>query len=181
MIENKGKHIIKLFPVFLIIVFVFAACQTKRPADALVGLVVVKAPVSGVITKVLVSEGAKLGENAGIVEIETSGETTNMLPEKDLNKQSTATVENAQKEVERASVEVERVQSLITLNSARQTDLDAARADFQRAQEKLQTAQMRKKAAKRRYSSRNCARRNRLLKSFRRQKSSRLSSRSPEL
>lgn len=102
-------------------------------ADAPENLVVVKAPADSIIRKVLVSEGAKVGQDAGIIENETNSETIDTLPQKDLNRQSEATAQNAQKdvdaaqrEVERTSVEMQRMESLVASNSAPQAQLDAA-------------------------------------------------------
>lgn len=140
--------------MFLIIAVVFSvACQSKKSADTPENLVVVKSPADGVIRKVLVSESANVGKDAGIVEIEINSDTSNAPPKKYWNEQSAATVlnaqkevENAQKEVERASVEVQRVEPLVASNFVPQAQLDAARTDFQRAQEKLQIAREQEKS-----------------------------------
>ena len=81
------KHIIKLFPVFLIGAVVFgAACQSEKKSDTLADLVVVKSPADGIVSKILVSEGAAVGKDAGIVEIEINGETrTSPVDEKITN------------------------------------------------------------------------------------------------
>ena len=149
----RRKHIIKLFPVFLIGVVVFsAACQSEKKSDTPENLVVVKSPADGIISKVLVSEGAKVGKDAGIVEIETNSETR-IAPVDEKNDKSGGgnlqaiemEIRNAENEVERTSVEVERVESLIASNSVPQAQLDAARADFQRAQEFLRNVREKKK------------------------------------
>ena len=124
----------------------------KKRADAPANLIVVKSPADGIIRKVLVSEGAAVGKDAGIVEIETNGETRPApVDEKNgksggVNLQAIETeVTNAENEVERTSVEVERVKSLVASNSVPPAQLDAARADFQKAQERLQNLREKKK------------------------------------
>ncbi len=155
LLQIEQKPFIRIIPVFLMIAVICgAACQSKKSAEmsAPENIVVVKSPADGVIIKVLVSEGANLGKDAGIVEIEIYSETSNAPPAKDLNGQSATIqnaqqeVENVQREVEQASVEMQRVEPLVASNSAPQSQLDAARADFQRAQEKLQAAREREKS-----------------------------------
>ena len=144
---------IKVFHVFfLIFAIVFAAaCQPEKTADSSADLVIVKAPADGIISKIVVGEGAEVGENAGIAEIEVTEETSAAPPPENLNEQETAVqnaqkeIENAQKEVEQASVEMQRVEPLAASDSIPQAQLDAARADFQRAREKLQAAREREK------------------------------------
>ena len=155
LLQFKRKHLVKITFVFLIGSIVFgAACDSKLTdnGNAPAGLIVVKSPADGFITKVLVNEGASVGKDAGIVEIETEGEMQNApIDEKTdksggVNLQTTEVeVKNAEERVERASVEVERVQSLVAANSVPQAQLDAARADFQRAQEFLQNVREKKK------------------------------------
>ena len=150
----KRPHSIRLFPVFLIVAVVFsAACQSKKTSETPENLVVVKSPADGIISKVLVSEGAAVGKDAGIVEIETNGETLTAPIDKTNNKSGggnlqaiDAEVTNAENEVERTSVEVQRVESLVATNSVPPAQLDAARADFQKAQERLQNLREKKKS-----------------------------------
>ncbi len=149
----KRERVTKVFHVFfLIFAIVFAAaCQPEKTADSSADLVIVKAPADGIISKILVGEGAEVGENAGIAEIEVTDETSAAPPPENLNEQETAVqnaqkeIENAQKEVEQASVEMQRVEPLAASDSIPQAQLDAARADFQRAREKLQAAREREK------------------------------------
>ena len=137
----------------MIVAVIFgAACQSKKTSDAPENLVVVKSPADGIISKVLVSEGAAVGKDAGIVEIETNGETQTAPIDEKNNKSGGVNLEaieteitNAENEVERTSVEVERVKSLVATNSVPPAQLDAARADFQRAQELFQNLREKKK------------------------------------
>lgn len=130
----------KIFLVFLIIATVFsAACQTKETSDTLENFVVVKAPSDGVVIKVFVNDGAKIGKDAPIVESVTNGETLNVPPENGQSKPDAATIWNAQKEVDAAqnlveptSVEIQRIKSLVASNSAPQAQLDAAEPIFKR-------------------------------------------------
>lgn len=152
--QLKRKHLIKIISVFLICTIVFsAACQSKKTVDTPENLFVVKSPADGIISKVLVSEGAKVGKDAVLVEIEVKSETLNdPINERpknntDINLQAVESeVENTEREVERTSVEVQRVESLVSSNSAPQSQLDAAQADFQKAQKNLQNMREKKKS-----------------------------------
>ncbi|HKP87038.1 MAG TPA: hypothetical protein VJZ26_13125 [Blastocatellia bacterium] len=125
------------------------ACRSSDDDGKPRGLVVVNATATGVVRRVLVSEGAPVGENAVIVEIATRPETP-AAPEAgadDSQARARAASATAQKdiqaveaEVQRAAVEVQRVQQLVASGSASQAELDAARAQYQHAQEKLQRA-----------------------------------------
>lgn len=63
-----------VFVILIIGIFFAAACKSKKAADTPENLVVVKSPADGVITKVFVSEGVKVGQDAPLVEIETNGD-----------------------------------------------------------------------------------------------------------
>ncbi|CAN5424788.1 hypothetical protein BH10ACI1_BH10ACI1_06380 [soil metagenome] len=145
LLNLKEKHSSVIIFVFLMTVVVFAACQSKKTVEMPENLVVVKSPSDGVISKVLVSEGMTVGKDAGIVEIEVSGEVQSApidgKPDKTADIDLEAIefkIKNAEREVERTSVEVQRVETLVASNSAPKSHLDAARADFQKAQEKLE-------------------------------------------
>lgn len=148
----RRKNLIKIFPVFLVCVIVFgASCRSDETSDTPADLFIVKSPADGIIKRVLVSEGAAVGKDAGIVEIEIENELQSApVDEKNkpggVNLQAIETeIRNAENEVERTSVEVERVRSLAASNSVPQAQLDAARADFQKAQERLQNLREKKK------------------------------------
>jgi multidrug efflux pump subunit AcrA (membrane-fusion protein) len=105
------------------------------------GIVVINAPVTGKIRRVLVKEGTDVVENTGIIEItvppkvpvpEASG-----TPAGQTMRNVQAEIRSAEDELERASVELQRIEPLVASNSAPQSHLDAARAQYQQAQERL--------------------------------------------
>ncbi len=155
-IKNFPKHKQRrklLFPFAAVVFACGAACHSANDNNATGEIFVVKSPTDGTISQILVSEGAAIRKDAGIVEIETRGTSEKPLPENDSRPPLTATVQQSQKdveaarrEVERASVEVQRVEPLVASNSVPPAQLDAARADFQKAQERLQNALDQEKA-----------------------------------
>ena len=148
LLQFKRTHSIRFIPVFVIVAVVFGvACssETNEINETPAKLIVVSSPTDGVISKVLVSEGATVGKDAGIVEIEVLSEIQN-TPTTDNPTNPVATefrnveaqIKVAEEDVKRTSIEVERVQPLVASNSVPQAQLDAARADFQNAQKRLQ-------------------------------------------
>jgi len=114
------------------------------------GVVVVNAPAAGVVKRVLVSEGAAVGEGDPVVEIVV--QTEQRGPERKMDEDpvaraaqviqsSEAEIEAARSEVVRAEVEVQRLTPLVAAGQASQGELDGARADYDRAQQRLQRAQ----------------------------------------
>lgn len=114
------------------------------------GIVVVNAPASGVVRRVLVSEGVSVNEGAGIVEIAVRTETqgAQVSPTGDPVARAAQNIGAAQSEVEaaraevvRAEVEVNRLTPLVAAGQASQGELDGARATYERAQQRFQRAQ----------------------------------------
>lgn len=108
-------------------------------------LVVINAPASGVVRRVLVSEGVTVAEGAGLLEIAVETPAAARTPAADERARSTydaaqGEVTEAEREVERTAVEAARVEPLVAQGAAPQAQLDAARAEYQRAQERLQAA-----------------------------------------
>lgn len=108
-------------------------------------LVVMNAPASGTVRRVLVSEGVTVEEGATVLEIVVSTSGTAQSLEDDASARARVAaqaaqsqVTAAQRDVERARVEVQRVEGLVATNAVSQPDLDAARAVYQRAQEDAQ-------------------------------------------
>ncbi len=145
--------------LFALLLFTFIvgamACRsssnTTAPDAASAGLVIVNAPATGEVRRVIASEGAPVNEGALILEIAVRQETPNdspQAPSEDAQARARRAAQAAQAQVaaaraeaERASVEVERMTALVASNSAPQPQLDAARVQYQRAQEQLQRVQ----------------------------------------
>lgn len=138
----------------LLTLFACAACRTSNtnaPDASSQGLVVVNAPATGEVRRVLASEGTAIGEGAVIAEIavrqeapDASAQTQNNDPQRgalSVAQAMQAQITAARAAAERASIEAERVNALVASGAAPQPQLDAARAEYQRAQEQLQRAQ----------------------------------------
>lgn len=114
------------------------------------GVVVVNAPAAGEVRRVLVSEGAKVGEGAPVVEIVVRTEPppeARKAPEDPVARaaqaiqSSEAEIEAARAAVVRAEVEVQRLTPLVSAGQASQGELDGARGEYDRAQQRLRQAQ----------------------------------------
>lgn len=155
LLESKQatsvEHVRRLLGLLLLCLFVLAAtaCRSSSSGEKPRGLVVVNATATGIVRRVLASEGAAVNENAVILEIaEQPGAPAAEQPQTD-DSQARAQAANAvaqreikadEAEVQRAAVEVQRIQSLVASGAAAQAQLDAASAQYQQAQEKLQRA-----------------------------------------
>lgn len=140
--------------LMLLTLFACAACRssnTNSPDASSQGLVIVNAPATGEVRRVLVSEGTTIGEGAAIAEIAVRQEIPNAnAPTQSNDPQARARsaaqamqsqITAARAAAEHASIEVERMSALVASGTAPQPQLDAARAEYQRAQEQLQRAQ----------------------------------------
>jgi multidrug resistance efflux pump len=114
------------------------------------GIIVVNAPASGVVKRVLVGEGVEVQQGAGVVEITvaTPQQRAQAQPSQDPVARAAQNygaaqnnIEAARAEVVRAEVEVHRLEPLVAAGQASQGELDGARAVYERAQQKLQSAQ----------------------------------------
>lgn len=134
-----------------------AACRSSKTGTddgTPPGLIVINAPVTGEVRRVLVSEGVTVTEGTPILEIAVreGGATPNMADPRAQALESlrvaSSEVTAAEDEVERASVEVQRVEPLVASGAAPQAHLDAARAQYQQAQERLQTLRSKQQSAR---------------------------------
>ena len=133
----------------LLLLVVSASCRSGANDEAS-GIVVVNAPASGVVKRVLVSEGAMVNEGAGVVEIvvRTQPQSTQAPPSQDPVARAAQNIGAAQSEIEaaraevvRAEVEVHRLEPLVASGQGSQGELDGARATYERAQQRFQRAQ----------------------------------------
>ncbi|HEX8072465.1 MAG TPA: hypothetical protein VF546_21135 [Pyrinomonadaceae bacterium] len=135
----------------LSLVYVTAACSSRTGEDeAARGLVVVNAPATGVVRRVLVREGVTVAADTPLVEIAvaSAAPAAAATPGEDPLKRAGRAVESAQGEVEAAraevvrwQVEVQRLTPLVASGAATQGELDGARAEYDRAQQRFQRAQ----------------------------------------
>ena len=143
---RRSASFFLIFASFL----VAGACRSNRN-ETPAGLIVVNAPVTGKVRRVLVAEGTEVREKASLIEISVAADVP--APSENANRQTVATpdiqaeIKAAEEQLERASVEQQRIEPLVTANSAPQSHLDAARAEYQRAQERLDQLRRREQTA----------------------------------
>lgn len=113
------------------------------------GIIIVNAPATGVVRRVLAREGMALNEGAALLEIAVPVEGQSAPPAKTENPQLRAgrniqaaqgEIEAARAEVVRTEIEVQRLTPLAANGEAPQGQLDGARAEYERAQQRLQRA-----------------------------------------
>jgi multidrug efflux pump subunit AcrA (membrane-fusion protein) len=149
MNEQYSETVIQrgLFGLLLLTLTFGAACRSSKTGTdggTPPGLIVINAPVTGEVRRVLVSEGVTVSEGTPILEIAVrEGVVTPNTADPRAKaiesvRVASAEVTAAEDEVERASVEVQRVEPLVASGAAPQAQLDAARAQYQHAQERLQ-------------------------------------------
>ncbi|HVF88857.1 MAG TPA: hypothetical protein VNH22_02245 [Blastocatellia bacterium] len=122
-----------------------ASCRASDKGAPPSGLVVVNAPASGEVRRVLVNEGSPVNEGAVLVEIAVeAGAPAAQQDRGDEGASARAALEAARREmseaeaeVNRAAVEAQRIEPLVQSGAAPQSQLDAARAQYQQAQERL--------------------------------------------
>lgn len=134
--------------LMLLMLFACAACRssnTNSPDASSEGLVIVNAPATGEVRRVLVSEGTTIAEIAVRQEIPNANAPTQSNDPQARARSAAQTMQSqitaARAAAERASIEAERVNALVASGAAPQPQLDAARAEYQKAQEQLQRAQ----------------------------------------
>ncbi len=142
----------------LLALALFSACQSQTGSDSgdTRGLIIVNAPATGEIRRVLVREGMTINEGAPVVEIAVRVEGQSAPPAQTEDPQaraatnirtSQAEVEAARADVVRKEVEMQRLSSLVATGDAPQAQLDGARAEFEQAQRRLQQAQSKAESA----------------------------------
>ncbi len=112
--------------------FALTACE-GRTNETSTNIVVLNAPASGTVRRVLVGEGVGVERGTPVVEIAilSAPQTmTNNSQARTRAEPARATIEDLQVEVERAAVEVARMESLVAANAAPPAQLDAARAVY---------------------------------------------------
>ena len=147
---STGKAVLALFPFLLLISA--SACRSTSSGDqgSASGIIVVNAPATGVVRRVLVAEGAHVEAGAPIVEIAVLNETQMVKPSPGESAESVAVrnlrsanteIEAARAEVVRHEAEVSRLTPMVASGEASQAQLDGERALYERAQQRLQQAQ----------------------------------------
>lgn len=128
------------------------SCRSGSSSDdnAPEGIVVVNAPASGVVKRVLVGEGVEVQQGAGVVEIAvaTPQQQAQAQPTQDPVARAATQYESVKTQIEadrakvvQAEVEVHRLEPLVASGQASQGELDGARAVYEHAQQEFQKAQ----------------------------------------
>ena len=150
-IPNTSVFIRLLPALALVLTLAGAACRSSSVDDDedSSGIVVVNAPAAGEVRRVLVPEGVRVAEGAGIVEIALSAPAPAPAPQGEspqaraarTYQSANAETEAARAEVVRHEAEVQRLAPLVAAGQASQGELDGERALYERAQQRLQRAQ----------------------------------------
>jgi multidrug efflux pump subunit AcrA (membrane-fusion protein) len=134
------------------------ACRSTGQSDqgSASNIIVVNAPATGVVRRVLVAEGVRVEAGAPIVEIAVLNESAAVTPSPGESAESVAVrnlkaagtqIEAARAEVVRHEAEVSRLTPLVASGEASQAQLDGERALYERAQQRLQQAQEAQRSA----------------------------------
>ena len=137
---------------------VASACGSSNSSEesAARGIIVVNAPATGEVRRVIAREGMVVTEGAPIVEIAVMTEGPRATPTPGESAESRAAgsfraadaeIEAARAEVVRHDAEVRRLTPLVASGEAPQAQLDAERALYERAEQRLQQAQDAKQRA----------------------------------
>jgi multidrug resistance efflux pump len=138
--------------ISILALLVTSACQSQSGTESpeARGVIIVNAPATGEVRRVLVREGMPVSEGTPIVEIAVQVEAPAApTPQAEdpqaraasASQAARAEVEAARADVVRKEVEVQRLTPLVASGDAPQAQLDGARAEFERAQRRLQQAQ----------------------------------------
>lgn len=148
MRARRAKSTACLF-LTLAALIVCSSCRSASDSDS-GGIVVVNAPATGEIKRVLVVEGTKVEAGTPIFEIAVQVEAPVVAATPGESAESRATravaasnaeIEAARAEVVRHEAEVQRLTPLVSSGEASQAQLDGERALYDRAQQRLQKAQ----------------------------------------
>lgn len=149
-----GKAILVLTAFLLITA---SACRsTSSDQGSASSIIVVNAPATGVVRRVLVAEGVHVEAGAPILEIGVLNETQVVKPSPGESAESVAVrnlksagteIEAARAEVVQHEAEVNRLTPLVASGEASQAQLDGERALYERAQQRLQKAQESERSA----------------------------------
>jgi len=139
-----------LFILAVVACSALASCRAPQTDEQTGDIIVVNAPVAGVVRRVLVSEGAQVAAGTPIVEIAIAQQSSVAQPSAGESAESRAAnnvrvsqaeIEAARAEVVRHEAEVQRLTPLVAAGQASQAELDGERALYERAQQRLQQAQ----------------------------------------
>jgi multidrug resistance efflux pump len=154
IIKNSSwlvKAMLSCLLLSLLLIISSAACRTNTASDAgnSTGIVVVNAPATGEVRRVLVGEGVRVTAGTPIIEIAVQNETPALKPSPGESAESRAArtlkssgteIDAARAEVTKNEAEVARLTPLVASGEVSQAQLDGERALYDRAQQRLQRA-----------------------------------------
>jgi multidrug efflux pump subunit AcrA (membrane-fusion protein) len=139
-----------------LLISVSACRSTSSDQGSASNIIVINAPATGVVRRVLVAEGVHVEAGAPILEIGVLNETQVVKPSPGESAESLAVrnlksagteIEAARAEVVQHEAEVNRLTPLVASGEASQAQLDGERALYERAQQRLQKAQESERSA----------------------------------
>lgn len=150
--RSPAKRRVAFYAFALVMLFASSACQSRvsRDESEARGIIIVNAPATGEVRRVLVREGMPVNKGAPIVEIavRTEGPSVPQSPAENPQARAVRNIESANAEIEAAraevvrhEVEVQRLTPLVAAGNASQAQLDGERALYEQAQQRLQRAQ----------------------------------------
>jgi multidrug efflux pump subunit AcrA (membrane-fusion protein) len=149
-----GKAALALSTLLLITASACRSSSSDQGSPS--SIIVVNAPATGVVRRVLVAEGVHVEAGAPILEISVLNETQVVKPSPGESAESVAVrnlksagteIEAARAEVVQHEAEVNRLTPLVASGEASQAQLDGERALYERAQQRLQKAQESERSA----------------------------------
>src|SRR6266850_837603 len=153
--RNGVKRIAALL-FFLLALLIATSCRSSTENTSDAGIIVVNAPATGIVKRILVAEGVHVNSGGSVVEIAVQNEsaTLGQKPAESAEGQAVqsykaadAEIEAARSEAVRHGAEVDRLTPLVASGEASQGQLDGERALYEKAQRRLQQAQEAKKIA----------------------------------
>jgi multidrug efflux pump subunit AcrA (membrane-fusion protein) len=144
-----------VFAIYLLALLLAAACQSSTPNDA-GNIVVVNAPATGQVKRIVVAEGVHVDRGTPLVEIAVESEPAKAATPAGVGAETRAAqsyqaadvdIEAARAEVVRHEAEVGRLTPLVSSGEASQGELDGERALYEQAQRRLTQAQQAKSNA----------------------------------
>ena len=139
-----------LSSLLLFVLVASSACNLAGTGNRSNLIVVVNAPATGEVRRILVSEGTAVNQGGIILEIavKPEGQAASQSPTENPKARAVKNIEAAQAELEaaraeviRTEVDVQRLTPLVTTGDAPQAQLDGARANYDKAQQRLRKAQ----------------------------------------
>jgi multidrug efflux pump subunit AcrA (membrane-fusion protein) len=154
----SSQHRASLCALSFLLLVASAACQSggSTANSEASGVVIINAPATGEVRRVLAREGMTVSEGTPIVEIAVQNETQAPTPTPGESAEARAArnfktanveIESARAEAVRHEAEVQRLTPLVSSGEASPAELEGERALYERAQQRLQQAQDAKRKA----------------------------------